>query len=150
MEVTVYDVAAHDHVFGSHPDIAEVITAELQQRSTRRASGGLESILLLHAGARMLLLGKVSALLGLLNGAEVEVLTIAISALDQMLLDHTPQHVQDASTRLVRLKHWPEYVLCRARCTSWTLPPNVLPPNLPTDLDLRGVFAVGPVLSSSG
>ena len=148
MEATVYVVAAYDRVFGAQPDTAEVIKAELQQQCTLRATGGLESILLLHAGARMLLHGKDCALLGLMNGAEVEVLSIAVSASDQMLIDHTPEHVQDASTRLVTLKHMPEYVLCRAHAATWILPPDMLPSDLPADLDLRGVFIVRPALSS--
>ena len=148
IEATVYVVAAYDQVFGAQPDTAEAIKAELQQQCTLRSTGGLESILLLHAGARMLLHGKDCALLGLMNGAEVEVLSIAISASDQMLFDHTPEHVQDASTRLVTLKHMPEYVLCRSHCSKWILPRDMLPPNLPEGLDLRGVFVVRPVLSS--
>ena len=63
-------------MFGAEPASADKIKEEIQQTCTLRATGGLESILLLYVGARMLLHGKDCAMLGLMNGAEVEILEL--------------------------------------------------------------------------
>ena len=153
---TVYTLAAHDRVFGAEPASSERIKEELQQNCTLRATGGLESILLLYVGARMLLHGKDCAMLGLMNGAEVEILAVALSAEDKFQHEHNPEMKHDQfklcqsnnnESRVVPLKHMPEYLLVRALGAKWILPSDMLPADLPETFDRRGVFVLRPAVT---
>ena len=136
-------VAALDMITTTEDDTREEIRAHLQKQNTLRNTGGLESVLLLHESARMLFYGKDSPILGLMNGAEVEIVSIELDAEDRLVLDHR----KDDGTKLIVLRKMPGSVLVRAIGAKWVLPNNLLP-TLPEEFDRRGLFIVKPQRSN--
>ena len=71
MSCPVYVVAARDDVESAVPETVAEIKDLLQKKASFKQTGKRQSLLLLYEGARMLLDGKLCAMLGLMNGTEV-------------------------------------------------------------------------------
>ena len=140
LHVPVYICTAYDVVWTPDETVADAVRRSLLETCAYRHTGNLESFVVLYEGASMLLHGKDCTLLGLMNGVEVTVLAIALSAVDQHLVadgDNTAPRV---------LKNMPDAVLLRATGATWVLPPELLP-DLPPEFDRRGLFLLKPTTS---
>jgi len=114
---------------------AEIIAA-LSQECALRKTSYLETGLLLRKGERMLLQGKYCATLGLMNGAEVEIVHI-------QLADDDYDNTENDTAAIQVLRYMPVRIIVRALQAKWILPDEYLP-GIPDEWNKRGLFEVKP------